>query len=324
MKEKVLITGGGGFIGGHLAETLKKMGYYVIVADKLYHNYRTEKYYDKKYVVDLKYWKPCFKITKGVDYVYNLAAFMGGMEIVGVTGAPLMNENIRINANMIEASHQNKIQRYFFSSSACAYPEFIQTKLIKRGIKEDEAIPAGPDTYYGWEKLFTEKMLEAYARDYKTEVRIARFHNIYGPLGTFEGGKEKFPAACCRKVALVSDGGTIEVFGDGKAIRSYCYISDCVDGIIKLMESNYNKPVNIGSDRPISVDDLAYLIANIAGKNIQIKHIQGPTGVRGRNADITLAKNVLNWSPIVSLEDGLLITYDWIRAMLIKSGRKVY
>jgi len=251
--------------------------------------------------------------TEDIDRVYNLAANMGGIGFITTVGAEVMHDNVIINANMLEASRQNKIKRYLFSSSACVYPTFRQTDPNVNGLKEDDAYPADPDNFYGWEKLYAEKMCEAYQRDYGMDIRILRYHNIYGPEGTYKGGREKSPAALCRKIAETENPGTIEVWGDGKQTRSYCYVDDAVKGTIMLMQSDYVKPINIGSERLVTIDQLADMLIAISGKKITKTHdLSAPQGVRGRNADITLARKKLGWEPRITLEAGLEKTYKWI------------
>jgi nucleoside-diphosphate-sugar epimerase len=248
---------------------------------------------------------------------------MGGIGFITSVGADVMYDNILINTYIIKACLKNKVKRLFFSSSACIYPTYKQEMPEVKPLKEEDAYPADPDNYYGWEKLFTEKMLDAFEKDYGLEIRIARYHNIYGPKGTYKGGREKSPAALCRKVAEASDPGEIEIWGDGKQTRSYCYIDDCIKGTIMLMESDYNKPLNIGSDRLVTIDELADIIIKISGKRIKKKYnLNAPQGVRGRNADLTLVKKILDWQPQVSLENGLEKTYRWISEM-VKLGNKV-
>jgi nucleoside-diphosphate-sugar epimerase len=315
---KCLVTGGCGFIGSHLANYLKQKGYWVRVADIKPENecYLPLKV-DEVLRVDLRDIENCLKVTEGIDYVYNLAANMGGIGYITKVGADIMRDNVLINVNMLEACRQNNVKKIFFSSSACIYPTYRQENPEVEPLKEEYAIPANPDNYYGWEKLFTEKLMEAYSKDYKLEVRIARLHNIYGPYGTYKGGREKAPAALCRKVAMAKDGDCIVVWGDGKQTRSFLYIDDCVRAIDMLMESDFDKPLNIGSDRLVTIDELAMMIIKISGKRLTIKHdLSKPQGVRGRNADLSLIKKVLGWEPKVSLEEGLRKTYEWIAQMV--------
>lgn len=311
--ERILITGGGGFIGSHLARHLYQQGHFVRIADVKFDDYIQERYYTEKLILDLRIWEDCLKTTKDIDKVYNLAANMGGIGFISTVGTEVMHDNILINTHMLEASKQNKVKRYLFSSSACVYPTYRQTNPNVTELKEEDAYPADPDNFYGWEKLYTEKMCEAYQRDHNMDTRILRYHNIYGPEGTYKGGREKSPAALCRKVAEAHNPGEITIWGDGKQTRSYCYIDDAVEATIKLMESNYNKPINIGSDRLVTIDELANMIIKISEKQITKKYDPtAPQGVRGRNADLTLVKKVLNWKPKTTLEEGLEKTYEWI------------
>jgi GDP-D-mannose 3',5'-epimerase len=321
--EHILVTGGGGFIGSHLARHLYLQGNYVRVADIKSSEYIKERYCNEKLKLDLRVFENCLLATTGMDKVYNLAANMGGIGFITKVGAEIMRDNILINANMLEASIQNKIKRYLFSSSACVYPEYKQTNANIKGLKEEDAYPANPDSFYGWEKLFTEKMCEAYQRDYKMDIRILRYHNVYGPRGTYKGGREKSPAALCRKVAEVSNPGTITIWGDGKQTRSYCYIDDAVEGTVMVMESDYDKPVNIGSDRIVTVNELADMIIKISGKTVKKKYdLKAPQGVRGRNADLTLVKKMMDWGPKVNLEEGLEKTYRWIEKKVTEDLKK--
>ena len=317
--ERILVTGGGGFIGAHLARYLYSQGNFVRIADLKFDDYLKEKYYDEKLQLDLRILENCLKITKNVDKVYNLAANMGGIGFITSVGAEVMYDNVLINTYMLEASRQNKVKRFLYSSSACVYPTYLQRNPDVKKLKEKDAYPADPDNFYGWEKLFTEKMCEAYQRDYGMDIRVLRYHNIYGPEGTYKGGKEKSPAALCRKIAETNNPGTITIWGDGKQTRSYCYIDDCLIGTVTLMESAYDKPINIGSEKLVTIDQLADIIIKISGKTVTKKYdLSSPQGVRGRNADLTLARKFLGWEPKISLEEGLARTYKWIEEQVNK------
>jgi nucleoside-diphosphate-sugar epimerase len=318
MTKKVLVTGGTGFIGSHLANYLKNKGYFVRVADV---KPKSECYLplkaDEVREADLRMPESASQATKDVDWVFNLAANMGGIGFITEVGANIMRDNALININMMEACTKNNVERYFFSSSACVYPAYRQTEPDVKPLKEEHAIPAEPDMFYGWEKLFTEKLMEAYEKDYNINIRIARFHNIYGPYGTYKGGREKAPAALCRKVAEARNGGTITVWGDGKQTRSFLYIDDALDGIHRLMQSDYDKPLNIGSDELITIDRLADIIIEASGKKIKkVYDLKAPQGVRGRNADLTLITKVIGWKPKVTYREGLERTYNWIEGMV--------
>ena len=315
---KVVVTGAGGFIGSHLCRYLKNRGYWVRAVDTKWDNYITG-YADQFVTLDLRKAKSSLQAVKGMDRVYNLAANMGGIGYITSVKAEVMRDNVLINVNMLEAARKHKVDKYFFSSSACVYPTYKQESPEVAPLKEDDAYPADPDNEYGWEKLFTERLCMDYAEDFRLEIRVARFHNIYGPEGTYEGGREKAPAALCRKVAEVSDPGKITIWGDGKQTRSFCYIDDCIRGIEALMESDYAEPVNIGSDRLVTIDELADMIIKISGKEITKEYdLTKPQGVRGRNADLSFVSEVIGWKPVVPLEQGLQRTYRWIEKKVLE------
>lgn len=317
--KRILVTGAGGFIASHAALKLFRQGNFIRAVDTKWDDYLQEAYSNEKITLDLRNKDNCLQATKDIDYVFNFAANMGGIGFITQVGADVMHDNVLINTNLAKSCVENKIKRVLFSSSACIYPTFKQTTAQIKPLAEEDAYPADPDNFYGWEKIYTEKMLEAFNRDYGLDIRIVRFHNIYGPEGTYKGGKEKSPAALCRKVAQAQNPGEIEVWGDGKQTRSYCYIDDCVRGVIMLMESDYDQPLNIGSDRLVTIDELADIIIKISGKKISKVYNPGaPQGVRGRNADLTLCKKVLRWQPEVSLEEGLKNTYLWIEERVKK------
>ncbi len=310
---KALVTGAGGFIGHHLVTYLKKQGYWVRGVDLKLPEYGQSDA-DDFLVLDLRRWESCLQATEGVNDVYALAADMGGMGFISSHHAQILHNNALINIHTLDAARENGVRRYFYTSSACVYPEYRQTEANVIPLKEEDAYPAAPQDAYGWEKLIVERLCHHYHEDYGLATRIVRFHNIFGPLGTWEGGREKAPAAICRKVAFAKLTGDpeIEIWGDGEQTRSFCYVDDCVTGIYKLMCSDYTEPLNLGQDRLVTINELADIVANIAGVKIVKKHVPGPQGVRGRNSDNTRLRQVLGWEPEISLEEGLARTYAWI------------
>jgi GDP-D-mannose 3', 5'-epimerase len=320
-RARVLVTGAGGFIGHHLTKRLVQSGYWVRGVDLKAPEYEASPAHDFQ-LLDLRRWENTLRATEGMDQVYNLAANMGGIGFIESHKAEIMRDSALINLHMLEAARVNGVQRFLFSSSACVYPGYLQQSTDVTPLKEEDAYPADAEDGYGWEKLFMERQCRHYLEDYGLQTRVARFHNIYGELGTYDGGREKSPAAICRKVALADDGGTIEVWGDGQQTRSYCHVEDCVDGLMRLMGSDYPSPLNLGTDRLVTINELVDIVAEIAGKRISKRHdLTKPQGVRGRNSDNTRLRQVLDWEPRIGLEDGLRRTYAWIVQQLVTAGR---
>ena len=317
---RVLVTGAGGFIGHHLVTFLKREGYWVRGVDIKQPEFSSIDA-DEFELLDMRRWENCLQATRGIDEVYALAADMGGMGFISSHHAEILHNNSLINIHTLDAARENGVKRYLYTSSACIYPEFLQTETNVTPLKEEDAYPAMPQDAYGWEKLISERLCQHYREEYPIETRVVRFHNIFGPLGTWEGGREKAPAAMCRKVAAAKLSGNheIEIWGDGEQTRSFCYIDDCVTGIHKLMRSDYHEPLNLGQDRMVTINQLADMVAEISGVQISKKHVDGPQGVRGRNSDNTRLRQVLGWEPEISLEDGLARTYVWIEDQVRQS-----
>ncbi len=316
--KKALVCGAGGFIGGHLVNRLKKEGYYVVGVD-IKHNEYGNTNADEFYLGDLREARFCNELIDNTfDEIYQLAADMGGAGYIftGNHDADVMHNSALCNLNVLEAAKNAGVKKIFYSSSACMYPEYNQLDPDNPKCSEESAYPAAPDSEYGWEKLFSERLYFAYQRNYGMDVKVARFHNIFGPMGTWTGGKEKAPAAMCRKVAEATEGSSIEVWGDGKQTRSFLYIDECLEGIRRLMESDFSGPVNIGSEEMISINDFASMAIAISGKNVTINNITGPTGVRGRNSDNKLIEVKLGWTPSQPLRTGMELTYAWIKTQV--------
>lgn len=314
--DRILVTGAGGFIGHHLVSRLKQEGHWVRGVDVKLPEFAASDA-DQFEILDLRRWDACLEATRGINQVYSLAADMGGMGFISSNHSRILHNNALINLHTMHAAVLNGAGRYFYSSSACIYPEYLQLEEDVVPLREDDAFPAAPQDAYGWEKLFAELLCGYYAGDYGIETRVLRFHNVYGPLGAYEGGREKAPAALCRKVALAEDGDEIELWGDGKQTRLFCYIDDCIEGIMRTMRSTCAEALNMGTDHLVTIDDLAHIIIELAGKkDIRIRHVEGPQGVRGRNSDNSKMLATLGWEPQTSLQDGLTMTYDWIQAQI--------
>lgn len=315
---KVLVTGAGGFIGHHLTRYLVDRGYWVRGVDIKEPEYEATTAHEFE-ILDLTSADNCLKATKDVDEVYGLAANMGGIGFIESHKAEIVRDNTLMNLLSIEAARSNGVKRYLYTSSACIYPGYKQNETDVTPLREEDAYPADAEDGYGWEKLYMERVCRHYTEDFGLDTRVVRFHNIFGPLGTYDGGREKSPAAICRKIALARDVDEIEVWGDGKQTRSYCYVDDCVEGIYRLMRSDHREPLNLGQDRMISIDELVEIVSKIAGKHIAKRYdVTKPQGVRGRNSNNTRLRGVLKWEPQISLEEGLDRTYHWIAGQLQK------
>ena len=324
VEKRALVCGAGGFIGHHLVRRLKREGYWVRGADLKFPRF-SETDSDDFMIGDLR--DPYFVrhvIDRRFDVIYQLAADMGGAGYIftGEHDADVMHNSASINLNVLHAAYTRNNKRIFYSSSACIYPEYNQLDPNNPTCAESTSYPAAPDSEYGWEKLFSERLYLAYGRNHGMEVRIARYHNIFGPEGSWNDGKEKAPAAVCRKVAVARNGDEIEIWGDGKQTRSFLYIDECLEGTLRLMRSDFTGPVNVGSDEMVTIDRLVDIVAGISGKAIEKRHIDGPTGVRGRNSDNQLIRERLNWSPSTVLVDGLRPTYEWINGQVIRNARR--
>jgi GDP-D-mannose 3', 5'-epimerase len=322
IRSRILITGAGGFIGHHLAKRLKAEGHWVRGVDIKLPAYEPTAA-DEFEILDLRVYDNCLRAVRGgVDEIYQLAADMGGIGYISASHAALARNNALIDTCMIEAARLGHASRFLFSSSACVYPQYRQTTAEVLRLREEDAYPADPEPGYGLEKLFSEELCRYYWQDYRFDTRIVRFHNVYGPLGAYEGGKEKAPAAIARKVALARDGDEIEVWGDGEQTRSFLYVDDCVEGMLRLMASSYREPLNLGTDRLITVNALVDLISSVANKHlIKRPNPAKPQGVRGRNSDNQRLRQVLGWEPSIPLEQGLAVTYQWIEGELQRAGR---
>jgi nucleoside-diphosphate-sugar epimerase len=321
-KIKILVTGAGGFIGHHLVERLTQEGHWVRGVDVKLPEYESSSA-DEFELLDLRKYDACLQAVRGqIDQVYNLAADMGGIGYISASRAQIAKNNILINAHMLEAARLNDVGRFLFSSSACVYAGYKQKDANIAPLREEDAYPADPEPGYGWEKLFSEELCRYYTRDHDFDTRVVRFHNVYGPLGTYDGGREKAPAAICRKVALAGDGDEIEIWGDGKQTRSFMYVDDCVEGLMRIMASPFHEPLNLGMSAMVTIDELVDLVSGIARKSLVKQYdLTKPQGVRGRNSDNSRLLGLLGWEPSVSLKAGLAVTYRWIEQELQNRDR---
>ena len=323
--KKILIVGAGGFIGGHLVKRLLDDGNYIVAVDIKPREYWFQEFEkaENHFSMDMKDIGNCRKVTKNIDYVFNMACNMGGMGFIENNKAECM-QSVLINTNLLISCKETSVERYFFSSSACAYNKTKQQNVFIEGLRETDAYPADPEDGYGWEKLFSERMCRHFMEDYGLQVRVARYHNIYGPFGTYDGGREKAPAALCRKIikAKKNNKYEIEVWGDGMQTRTFLYVDDCIEGTLRLFESDYSEPVNIGSDEQVSINQMIEIIEGISGvkKLNRVYQLDKPKGVRGRSSNNDLVKKILNWSYKIKLREGLKKTYNWISAEINNQG----